>query len=172
MTAACSLCHESGLGLSHALLLRVHSCRMLLLTSLHRSETHCSPGEEALEEALDSGFQFLLRLGVCLQAAAEGTEQPSTSGQAPQSPARPGLQFSDRDEHLYFWFPLLAGLSELTFEPQPDIRNGALGVSVLSPDLILHASAEIIWMPSLCMACVEAYHLMLDIQHASFQGMS
>ena len=70
----------------------------------------------------------LLRLEVGMQAAAEGAEQPSTSGQVPQSPARPGLQFSDRDEHLYFWFPLLAGLSELTFEPQPDIRNGALGV--------------------------------------------
>ena len=64
-----------------------------------------------------------------MQAAAEGQEQPSTSSQAAQPPARPGLQFSDRDEHLYFWFPLLAGLSELTFEPQPDIRNGALGVS-------------------------------------------
>ena len=65
-----------------------------------------------------------------MQAAAEGQEQPSTSSQAAQPPARPGLQFSDRDEHLYFWFPLLAGLSELTFEPQPDIRNGALGVSL------------------------------------------
>ncbi len=33
-----------------------------------------------------------------------------------------GLQFSDKDEHMYFWFPLLAGLSELTFDPRPDIR--------------------------------------------------
>ena len=29
------------------------------------------------------------------------------------------LQFSDKDEHMYFWFPLLAGLSELTFDPRP-----------------------------------------------------
>ena len=30
------------------------------------------------------------------------------------------MQFSDKDEHVYFWFPLLAGLSELTFDPRPD----------------------------------------------------
>jgi hypothetical protein len=29
-----------------------------------------------------------------------------------------GLRFVDRDEHVYFWFPLLAGLSELTFDPR------------------------------------------------------
>ncbi|KAF5835547.1 hypothetical protein DUNSADRAFT_7246 [Dunaliella salina] len=28
------------------------------------------------------------------------------------------LQFVDRNEHVYFWFPLLAGLSELTFDPR------------------------------------------------------
>lgn len=39
------------------------------------------------------------------------------------------LQFSDKDEHVYFWFPLLAGLSELTFDPRPDIRYSALEVS-------------------------------------------
>ena len=39
-----------------------------------------------------------------------------------------GLQFSDKDEHMYFWFPLLAGLSELTFDPRPDIRYSALEV--------------------------------------------
>lgn len=33
-----------------------------------------------------------------------------------------GLRFTDKDEHMYFWFPLLAGLSELTFDPRPDIR--------------------------------------------------
>jgi brefeldin A-inhibited guanine nucleotide-exchange protein len=29
---------------------------------------------------------------------------------------------------MYFWFPLLAGLSELTFDPRQEIRYGALGV--------------------------------------------
>ena len=30
------------------------------------------------------------------------------------------LKFVDKDEHVYFWFPLLAGLSELTFDPRYD----------------------------------------------------
>ena len=38
------------------------------------------------------------------------------------------MQFGDKDEHVYFWFPLLAGLSELTFDPRPDIRHSALEV--------------------------------------------
>ncbi|GFH28986.1 brefeldin a-inhibited guanine nucleotide-exchange protein 2-like, partial [Haematococcus lacustris] len=33
-----------------------------------------------------------------------------------------------RDEHVYFWFPLLAGLSELTFDPRQEIRASALEV--------------------------------------------
>ncbi|KAI3743894.1 hypothetical protein L1987_56961 [Smallanthus sonchifolius] len=32
----------------------------------------------------------------------------------------------DKDGHLYFWFPLLAGLSELSFDPRPEIRKSAL----------------------------------------------
>ncbi|XP_076950340.1 brefeldin A-inhibited guanine nucleotide-exchange protein 2-like [Bidens hawaiensis] len=32
----------------------------------------------------------------------------------------------DKDGHLYFWFPLLAGLSELSFDPRPEIRKNAL----------------------------------------------
>ncbi|KAE9610730.1 hypothetical protein Lal_00021229 [Lupinus albus] len=35
---------------------------------------------------------------------------------------------TDKDDHLYFWFPLLAGLSELSFDPRPEIRNDALEV--------------------------------------------
>ena len=33
---------------------------------------------------------------------------------------------------MYFWFPLLAGLSELTFDPRPDIRYSALEVHHMS----------------------------------------
>ncbi|KAE8699727.1 Brefeldin A-inhibited guanine nucleotide-exchange protein 3 [Hibiscus syriacus] len=29
----------------------------------------------------------------------------------------------NKDDHLYFWFPLLAGLSELSFDPRPEIRR-------------------------------------------------
>lgn len=35
---------------------------------------------------------------------------------------RPAAKFSDRDDHIYFWFPLLAGLSEMTFDPRQEIR--------------------------------------------------
>ncbi len=36
------------------------------------------------------------------------------SGELPQT----RLRFTDKDEHVYFWFPLLVGLSELTFDPR------------------------------------------------------
>ncbi|GMH00579.1 hypothetical protein Nepgr_002418 [Nepenthes gracilis] len=35
---------------------------------------------------------------------------------------------ADKDDHLYFWFPLLAGLSELSFDPRPEIRKTALQI--------------------------------------------
>ncbi|KAJ4845556.1 Brefeldin A-inhibited guanine nucleotide-exchange protein 2 [Turnera subulata] len=37
-------------------------------------------------------------------------------------------EIADKEEHLYFWFPLLAGLSELSFDPRPEIRKSALQV--------------------------------------------
>lgn len=39
-----------------------------------------------------------------------------------------GIRFIDKDEHVYFWFPLLAGLSELTFDPRQEIRTSGLDV--------------------------------------------
>ncbi|KAL4326081.1 hypothetical protein GQ457_11G001020 [Hibiscus cannabinus] len=32
----------------------------------------------------------------------------------------------DKEDQLYLWFPLLAGLSELSFDPRPEIRKDAL----------------------------------------------
>ena len=37
-------------------------------------------------------------------------------------------RFSDHEEHLYFWMPLLIGLTELTFDPRPTVRRSALDV--------------------------------------------
>ncbi|PNT03435.1 hypothetical protein POPTR_014G070600v4 [Populus trichocarpa] len=37
-------------------------------------------------------------------------------------------EITDREDHLYFWFPLLAGLSELSFDPRPEIRKSALQI--------------------------------------------
>ena len=38
------------------------------------------------------------------------------------------ILFTDQDVHLYFWFPLLAGLSELTFDTRQEIRHTSLEV--------------------------------------------
>lgn len=56
-----------------------------------------------------------------------------------------GIRFIDKDEHVYFWFPLLAGLSELTFDPRQEIRTSAL--DVLFDTLKYHGSAfsESLW---------------------------
>nr|XP_027108154.1 brefeldin A-inhibited guanine nucleotide-exchange protein 2 [Coffea arabica] len=35
---------------------------------------------------------------------------------------------TEKEDHLYFWFPLLAGLSELSFDPRTEIRKSALQV--------------------------------------------
>jgi len=42
--------------------------------------------------------------------------------------SRSGILFTDEDVHLYFWFPLLAGLSELTFDRRQQIRHSSLEV--------------------------------------------
>lgn len=64
------------------------------------------------------------------------SRQPSATAAAGGSSAAPEaqqstLKFVDRDEHVYFWFPLLAGLSELTFDPRVQIRRSALEVRCL-----------------------------------------
>lgn len=52
-------------------------------------------------------------------------QQPGAIGPAGSTKR---MRFTDRDEHMYFWFPLLAGLSELTFDPRQEIRQSALEV--------------------------------------------
>ncbi|KAL2892394.1 Brefeldin A-inhibited guanine nucleotide-exchange protein 2 [Bienertia sinuspersici] len=37
-------------------------------------------------------------------------------------------ELNDKVDQLYFWFPLLAGLSELSFDPRPEIRKSALQI--------------------------------------------
>lgn len=46
----------------------------------------------------------------------------------PEKAAGSGPLFSEKEAHMFFWFPLLAGLSELTFDPRPEIRHSALEV--------------------------------------------
>ncbi|XP_042512554.1 brefeldin A-inhibited guanine nucleotide-exchange protein 2-like [Macadamia integrifolia] len=69
-----------------------------------------------------------------LGSSSRNKEKDSSGKIAPSSPqtGKDGkhdiVEFSDKDDHLYFWFPLLAGLSELSFDPRPDIRQSALKV--------------------------------------------
>ncbi|XP_028776812.1 brefeldin A-inhibited guanine nucleotide-exchange protein 2 [Neltuma alba] len=52
------------------------------------------------------------------------TPSPRTGKEGKHDPG----EVTDKDDHLYFWFPLLAGLSELSFDPRPEIRKSALQV--------------------------------------------
>ncbi|MQL98964.1 hypothetical protein Taro_031671 [Colocasia esculenta] len=78
-------------------------------------------------------------LRFCATKLAEGEVGIATKnedGSAKIMPASPegrsgkqgSLQFLDKDDHQYFWFPLLVGLSELTFDLRSEIRQSALQV--------------------------------------------
>ncbi len=64
--------------------------------------------------------------------AGAGEGEGEDEGEGEGGPGR-RLTFSDKDEHMYFWFPLLAGLSELTFDPRQDIRYSALEARAARP---------------------------------------
>ncbi|KAK1560427.1 hypothetical protein Q3G72_026575 [Acer saccharum] len=81
-------------------------------------------------------------LRFCATKLAEGdlgassrNKDKEASGKISQSSPQPvkegkldNGEMTDKDDHLYFWFPLLAGLSELSFDPRPEIRKSALQV--------------------------------------------
>ncbi|KAL4382010.1 hypothetical protein HN51_005581 [Arachis hypogaea] len=81
-------------------------------------------------------------LRVCATKLAEGdlgfssrNKDKETSGKILSPSPRTGKEgklengdLTDKEDHLYFWFPLLAGLSELSFDPRPEIRQSALQV--------------------------------------------
>lgn len=58
-----------------------------------------------------------------LGAAGKNKEKDKDKPSKSETPT-----FTDKDDHLYFWFPLLVGLSELSFDPRPDIRKSALDI--------------------------------------------
>ena len=53
-----------------------------------------------------------------------------------------GIRFTDKDEHMYFWFPLLAGLSELTFDPRPEIRCAAARAAMMVAAVAARAAPQ------------------------------
>ncbi|KAL8062526.1 hypothetical protein ABFX02_02G153100 [Erythranthe guttata] len=74
-------------------------------------------------------------LRFCAAKLAEGNLGEGTSGRISQSSPQKGKETqvdngepTEKVDHLYLWFPLLAGLSELSFDPRPEIRKSALQV--------------------------------------------
>ncbi|CAA0842657.1 Brefeldin A-inhibited guanine nucleotide-exchange protein 2 [Striga hermonthica] len=73
-------------------------------------------------------------LRYCAAKLAEGDLGKDTSEKVPPSPQKgkdtklDNAEPKDKVDHLYLWFPLLAGLSELSFDPRPEIRKSALQV--------------------------------------------
>ena len=66
-----------------------------------------------------------------LEETAATEKQLAADGVVESTPTRTAVAttcFTDADAHTYFWFPLLAGLSELTFDPRSEIRTSALEV--------------------------------------------
>lgn len=66
-----------------------------------------------------------------LEETAASEKQLAADGVAELTPSKSTIAttcFTDADAHTYFWFPLLAGLSELTFDPRSEIRTSALEV--------------------------------------------
>ncbi|KAL7158558.1 hypothetical protein ABFS83_02G151900 [Erythranthe nasuta] len=74
-------------------------------------------------------------LRFCAAKLAEGNLGEETSGRISQSSPQKAKETqvdngepTEKVDHLYLWFPLLAGLSELSFDPRPEIRKSALQV--------------------------------------------
>ncbi|KAL2536489.1 Brefeldin A-inhibited guanine nucleotide-exchange protein 2 [Forsythia ovata] len=80
-------------------------------------------------------------LRFCAEKLAEGdlgssrSKEKDTSGKMSQSSPQKGREkelgngeSTHHVDQLYFWVPLLAGLSELSFDPRPEIRKSALQV--------------------------------------------
>ncbi|KAL6569404.1 Brefeldin A-inhibited guanine nucleotide-exchange protein 2 [Orobanche minor] len=74
-------------------------------------------------------------LRFCAAKLAEGDLGKETSEKVPPISPQKGKEKKidngepkDKVDHLYLWFPLLAGLSELSFDPRPEIRKRALQV--------------------------------------------
>ncbi|XWS77185.1 hypothetical protein CRYUN_Cryun01aG0239800 [Craigia yunnanensis] len=89
----------------------------------------------------DISLNAIAFLRFCATKLAEGDLGSSSKNKdmesgkiSPSSPhkgkdgRRENGELIDKDGHLYFWFPLLAGLSELSFDPRPEIRKSALQV--------------------------------------------
>ncbi|KAK8339510.1 hypothetical protein V6Z12_A08G038900 [Gossypium hirsutum] len=89
----------------------------------------------------DISLNAIAFLRFCATKLAEGDlsyasiktdKESGNTSQSSPSKGKDGKQENgemiDKDDHLYFWLPLLAGLSKLGFDPRPEIRESALQV--------------------------------------------
>ncbi|KAE8665779.1 Brefeldin A-inhibited guanine nucleotide-exchange protein 2 [Hibiscus syriacus] len=85
----------------------------------------------------DISLNAIAFLRFCATKLAEGDLDSKDKEFGKVSPSSPNKgkdgrqdngELVDKNNHLYFWFPLLAGLSELSFDPRPEIRKSALQV--------------------------------------------
>lgn len=80
----------------------------------------------------DISVQVISFLLLCASKLAEGdfrrnrTTSANSILSSPQLEKENKTKFADKDDPLLLWFPLLAGLSELTFDMRADIRKTAL----------------------------------------------
>jgi len=98
--------------------------------------------------------------------AGAGEGEGEDEGEGEGGPGR-RLTFSDKDEHMYFWFPLLAGLSELTFDPRQDIRYSALEVRVARSDRAPATRRRASAGSQACLRRMQRHHLMHGLSRRS-----
>jgi brefeldin A-inhibited guanine nucleotide-exchange protein len=91
----------------------------------HRIRPRVNPVEA---EAAAKAVTAAAAAAAATATGASVSLSPGTAGAGAVPRGSGVIRFTDQDEHMYFWFPLLAGLSELTFDPRQEIRYGALGV--------------------------------------------
>lgn len=73
---------------------------------------------------------FLIFCATKLAEGDFGKNMEASANNVPSSPqiekgVKTNTRFADKDDHLLLWFPLLAGLSELTFDMRAEIRKSA-----------------------------------------------
>ncbi|OAY68445.1 Brefeldin A-inhibited guanine nucleotide-exchange protein 1 [Ananas comosus] len=76
----------------------------------------------------DASLNAIAFLRFCaVKLAEEGFQVKDTEYQS-NADASEGNAVNSKDDHTFFWVPLLSGLSKLTSDPRPTIRKGALEV--------------------------------------------
>lgn len=87
-------------------------------------------GDAAAGDVTSAAAAAATSLSAATSASKASTTAPGDVAQSNHTTSATvgSLRFTDKEQHMYYWFPLLAGLSELTFDPRPQVRTSALDV--------------------------------------------